>query len=97
MRTPPRIATRLIEVTSHPSPRPIIVAVPAAESNADARAASRAGALVLISCAAGPTYCMPYVFDLDTLAQRARDLAPSFRDAAPYPHIVIDDFLLGTA
>jgi len=40
---------------------------------------------------------MPYVFDLDTLAQRARDLAPSFRDAAPYPHIVIDDFLLGTA
>ena len=36
---------------------------------------------------------MPYVFDLDTLARRARDDAGSFRDAAPYPHIVMDDFL----
>ena len=36
---------------------------------------------------------MPYVFDLDTLAQRARDLGPAFREARPYPHVVIDDFL----
>ena len=40
---------------------------------------------------------MPYVFDLDTLAQRARELGPAFRDARPYPHIVIDDFLLASA
>lgn len=36
---------------------------------------------------------MPYVFDLDTLAQRARDLGNTFRQARPYPHIVIDEFL----
>lgn len=37
---------------------------------------------------------MHYVFDLDTLAQRAKDLAPVFRAAQPYPHVVIDDFLI---
>ena len=37
---------------------------------------------------------MPYVFDLDALAQRAKDLAPVFRTAQPYPHVVIDDFLI---
>ena len=36
---------------------------------------------------------MPYVFDLDTLSRRARELGPAFRGAEPYPHIVIDDFL----
>ena len=40
---------------------------------------------------------MPYVFDLDTLAQRARDLGAGFGAAAPYPHAVIDDFLLADA
>jgi hypothetical protein len=36
---------------------------------------------------------MPYVFDLDTLDQRARELGAAFRGALPYPHVVIDDFL----
>jgi hypothetical protein len=40
---------------------------------------------------------MPYVFDLDTLAQRARDLAPGFVAARPYPHVVIDEFLRADA
>jgi hypothetical protein len=36
---------------------------------------------------------MPYVFDLDTLAQRARALAAGFGTAKPYPHVVVDEFL----
>jgi hypothetical protein len=40
---------------------------------------------------------MPYVFDLDTLAQRARDLAAGFGAARPYPHVVIDAFLRADA
>src|SRR4029079_16000096 len=36
---------------------------------------------------------MPYVFDLDTLAQRSRDLAAGFGAAEPYPHVVVDEFL----
>lgn len=36
---------------------------------------------------------MPYVFDLDTLARRARDSGAAFRAAQPYPYIVFDDFL----
>jgi hypothetical protein len=40
---------------------------------------------------------MPYVFDLDTLARRAVELAPGFRAATPYPHAVIDDFLRAPA
>ncbi|HSE13046.1 MAG TPA: 2OG-Fe(II) oxygenase [Rudaea sp.] len=40
---------------------------------------------------------MPYVFDLDTLAQRARDLSAGFGAAGPYPHVVIDDFLVEDA
>lgn len=40
---------------------------------------------------------MPYVFDLDTLAQRASALSGGFRGALPYPHIVMDDFLRAPA
>jgi len=36
---------------------------------------------------------MPYVFDLDTLTQRSRDLSAGFGAARPYPHVVIDEFL----
>jgi 2OG-Fe(II) oxygenase superfamily len=36
---------------------------------------------------------MPYVFDLDTLTQRSRDLAAGFGAAKPYPHVVVDEFL----
>ena len=36
---------------------------------------------------------MPYVFDLDTLAGRARDFGAAFRTAQPYPYAVFDDFL----
>ena len=36
---------------------------------------------------------MPYVFDLHRLTALADDQATAFRDADPYPHIVIDDFL----
>ncbi len=36
---------------------------------------------------------MPYVFDLDTLTQLAEARRAEFREAAPYPHVVIDDFL----
>ena len=36
---------------------------------------------------------MPYVFDLHRLSQLAQQSAAGFRDADPYPHIVIDDFL----
>src|SRR5262249_7594411 len=42
-------------------------------------------------------YCMPYVFDLDTLAGRARDCGETFRGAQPYPHAVFDDFLSAAA
>lgn len=38
-------------------------------------------------------YCMPYVFDLDTLNGYARGLCTTFREALPYPHVVIDEFL----
>ena len=38
-------------------------------------------------------YCMPYVFDLDRLAAIARERSREYRDADPYPHVVIDDFL----
>ena len=41
---------------------------------------------------AGP-YCMPYVFDLDTLARRVRESSDAFRAAEPYPHAVFDHFL----
>jgi Rps23 Pro-64 3,4-dihydroxylase Tpa1-like proline 4-hydroxylase len=36
---------------------------------------------------------MPYVFDLHRLQALAEQQAAAFRDADPYPHIVIDDFL----
>ena len=36
---------------------------------------------------------MPYVFDLDTLTQRSRDLSAGFGAAKPYPHVVVDEFL----
>jgi hypothetical protein len=36
---------------------------------------------------------MPYVFDLDTLARRARELGVEFRNAKPYHHIIVEDFL----
>jgi len=36
---------------------------------------------------------MPYVFDLDTLTQRSRDLSAGFGAARPYPHVVVDEFL----
>ncbi len=37
---------------------------------------------------------MPYVFDVDRLTRLAGDLRESFVRAEPYPHAVIDDFLL---
>jgi hypothetical protein len=40
---------------------------------------------------------MPYVFDLDTLAQRGRDAGAAFRSAEPYPYAVFDDFLRASA
>jgi Rps23 Pro-64 3,4-dihydroxylase Tpa1-like proline 4-hydroxylase len=40
---------------------------------------------------------MPYVFDLDTLTRHGHDRAAEFRDARPYPHVVIDDFLRAEA
>jgi len=40
---------------------------------------------------------MPYVFDLPLLERRARELATTFHDATPYPHVVIDDFLRADA
>ena len=43
------------------------------------------------------SYCMPYVFDLDTLAQRGRDAGAAFRSAEPYPYAVFDDFLRASA
>lgn len=33
------------------------------------------------------------ILDLDRLSQRTSDLAESFSNAEPYPHLVIDDFL----
>src|SRR5690606_29602501 len=36
-----------------------------------------------------------YLFDRARLVEKARSLAPSYRSAAPFPHIVIDDFLPG--
>lgn len=36
---------------------------------------------------------MPYVFDLDRLHRIATERSAEYRDAAPYPHVVIDDFL----
>ena len=36
---------------------------------------------------------MPYVFDLDRLSDIARERSREYRDAEPYPHVVIDDFL----
>ncbi len=38
-------------------------------------------------------YCMPYVFDLDSLRRLATERASHYGAAEPYPHIVIDDFL----
>lgn len=36
---------------------------------------------------------MPYVYDLDRLDRIARDHAEQFRNADPYPHLIVDDFL----
>jgi 2OG-Fe(II) oxygenase superfamily len=36
---------------------------------------------------------MNYVFDLDLLNRRARDLSAGFHSATPFPYAVIDDFL----
>ena len=36
---------------------------------------------------------MPYVFDLPRLQALAAAQGPAFRDAAPYPHAVLEDFL----
>lgn len=36
---------------------------------------------------------MPYVFDTDRLTRIADERAGQFRDADPYPHLVVDEFL----
>jgi hypothetical protein len=33
---------------------------------------------------------MPYVFDLDRLTAIARERSREYRDADPYPHVVIE-------
>ncbi|MGH8104751.1 MAG: 2OG-Fe(II) oxygenase [Arenimonas sp.] len=36
---------------------------------------------------------MTYIFDLDKLNQTAKDCRENYSNAAPYPHVVIDNFL----
>src|SRR5438445_6922423 len=81
MRTPPSTATRLVMDALCCRIRAVIMR----PTRCDARPARRPTFKVPLS--------MPYVFDTARLSEIAATQAQAFREAQPYPHIVIDGFL----